>query len=206
MRTGKDGKRRRMPRRQSEPDEEDSDPPETPEERRERLERGRRWNEAATRAWIKDHPGHTAADYEHWGSCAATDEQEEHWLEWFAGFSAEFHKHEAMPTDPEVPHEATPCLIVTIPKKDYTAAALKQNRRFANALAYVRGIVLDKKLTAQLEPYADALDIIYDTLPRITGNKTFDGPCAFYEAIEKAMRRDKKLRDAIKLTGWGQQS
>ena len=33
-----------------------------------------------------------------------------------------------------------------------------------NALSYVRGIVLDKKLAAQLAPYANAVETLSDTL------------------------------------------
>jgi hypothetical protein len=89
-----------------------------------------------------------------------------------------------------------------LPAKDYTASALKALRRVANALALVRGVVPDKKLAAQLEPNAEALALIHDTVERIAGNKTFDGPCAFHEVIEKQMRRDKKFRAAIYLTGF----
>jgi len=48
---------------------------ETPAERRERLAAGARMVRAAKRAWVKDHPGHTAADCDHWGSCSATPQQ-----------------------------------------------------------------------------------------------------------------------------------
>lgn len=190
------------PRRDPEDDDEDCGPAETPEERRERLERGKRWTEAATRAWIADHPGHTAADFDHWSGCAATDEEERHWLDWFDQFSLQYHK--AMPAVIEVPDEATP-YTVSVPKKDYTAAALKDLRRSINALDRVLGIVRrDKTLVAQLERYADALETLHDTIERVAGNKTFDGPCDFFEALEKAARRDKKFRDAINLTGYGQ--
>jgi hypothetical protein len=54
--------------------------------------RGKRWHRAASRAWVKDHPGHTVADFDHWGSCAATDEQERHWLQWRSTFNAQYWK------------------------------------------------------------------------------------------------------------------
>lgn len=45
-------------------------------------------HQAASRAWVKEHPGHTVADFNHWGSCAATAEQTRHWEEWVAAWSA----------------------------------------------------------------------------------------------------------------------
>jgi hypothetical protein len=54
----------------------------TPDETRERLAAGARTIDAMTRAWVEDHPGHTAVDFNHWGSCAATPEQERHWHDW----------------------------------------------------------------------------------------------------------------------------
>ena len=86
----------------------------------------------------------------------------------------------------------------------YLPSALKQLEKYADALAKVRGIVPNKTLAAQLEPYAVALDTILDALPHITGNQTFDGPCAFNEVIAKAMEHDEKLRDALYLVGYGQ--
>jgi hypothetical protein len=54
-------------------------------------ERGIHWARAARLAWVEDHPGHTAADFELWGSCGATREQGRHWLEWDRRFSARYH-------------------------------------------------------------------------------------------------------------------
>jgi hypothetical protein len=82
------------------------------------------------------------------------------------------------------------------------AGTLKKLKRCANAFAYVRGAVPDKKLAAQLAAYADAIEIIRFTLPRITDGKPIEGPCDLREVINKAARRDKKFRDALNLTGF----
>jgi hypothetical protein len=83
------------------------------------------------------------------------------------------------------------------------AATLKKLRRYANALSYVRGIVLDKKLAAQLATYAGAVETFSDALRSLQG-EVFDGPCAMNSAIQKRAKRDRKLRDAIALIGYGQ--
>jgi hypothetical protein len=58
-------------------------------------ERGARWRETAPAAWIKDHPGHTAADFERWGSCSATVDQARHFEDWV--FAFEKRKAEPQP-------------------------------------------------------------------------------------------------------------
>ena len=43
---------------------------------------------AAKLAWVADHPGHSADDYDIWGGLRATPEQQQHWLDWTAAFLA----------------------------------------------------------------------------------------------------------------------
>jgi hypothetical protein len=59
---------------------------ETDDEQRARLAAGARTMHAMGQAWIKEHPGHTVADFDQWGSCAATPEQERHWNDWVDRF------------------------------------------------------------------------------------------------------------------------
>ena len=63
---------------------------ETDDEAREEEARAARRVPALRLAWVKDHPGHAAADFDHWGSCAATPEQERHWGEWIVAFFAQY--------------------------------------------------------------------------------------------------------------------
>ena len=69
---------------------------ETDDEERARLAAGARYVAAAKLAWVEDHPGHSAEDYEHWGSCAATDKQERHWHGWTNDFSARYRDREPL--------------------------------------------------------------------------------------------------------------
>ena len=64
--------------------------------KRARLNRGARYTAAAKLAWVEDHPGHSAEDYEHSGSCAATGEQERHWHDWSNDFSARYRDREPL--------------------------------------------------------------------------------------------------------------
>ena len=64
------------------------------DEQRKRKEAGAQYLRAAKQAWVDDHPDHTAADFDHWGSCAATPTQERHWHDWEAAFSAKYWKGE----------------------------------------------------------------------------------------------------------------
>lgn len=57
--------------------------------------RGKRWHRAASRAWVKDHPGHTVTDFDHWGSCAATAAQARHWEAWETAWGAGYRKRVA---------------------------------------------------------------------------------------------------------------
>jgi YD repeat-containing protein len=93
-------------------------------------------------------------------------------------------------------------IIVRQPTYDGAARTLKQLKRYANALADVRGVVPDKKPAAQLAASADAVEIISDTLRSLEA-QVFDGPCAMNAAIEKRTKRNSKLRDAIDLFGSG---
>ena len=93
-------------------------------------------------------------------------------------------------------------IIVRQPPYDGAARTLKQLKRYANALAYVRGVVPDKKPPAQLAASADAVEIFSDTLRSLEA-QVFDGPCAMNAAIEKRTKRNSKLRDAIDLIGYG---
>jgi hypothetical protein len=72
-RTGLDGKTRRLPQREEHED----------------LgtdglvaERAAFWKEHGLRLWIAHHPGHTAEEFERWGSCAATPAEENEWARW----------------------------------------------------------------------------------------------------------------------------
>ena len=93
-------------------------------------------------------------------------------------------------------------IIVRQPPYDGAARTLKQLKRYANALADVRGVVPDKKPAAQLATSADAVEIISDTLRSLEA-QVFDGSCAMNAAIEKRTKRNSKLRDAIDLIGYG---
>ena len=64
------------------------------DEQRKRKEAGAQYLRAAKQAWVDDHPDHTAADFDHWGSCSATPTQERHWHDWEAAFSAKYWKGE----------------------------------------------------------------------------------------------------------------
>ena len=64
------------------------------DEQRKRKEAGAQYLRAAKQAWVDDHPDHNAADFDHWGSCAATPTQERHWHDWEAAFSAKYWKGE----------------------------------------------------------------------------------------------------------------
>jgi len=55
-------------------------------------------------------------------------------------------------------------IIVRQPAYEGAARTLKQLKRYANALADVRGVVPDKKPAAQLAASADAVEIVSDTL------------------------------------------
>lgn len=49
---------------------------------RERLARAKFWEEHAFEIWRETHPQHTAADFEHWGSCRATTAQAAEFERW----------------------------------------------------------------------------------------------------------------------------
>jgi hypothetical protein len=85
---------------------------------------------------------------------------------------------------------------------DAATRALKDLKKYANAFAFVRGAVPDKKLASQLAAYTDAVETISATIPKITDpNHTYE-PCELREIINKAAKRDKKFRDALNLTGF----
>lgn len=48
----------------------------------------------------------------------------------------------------------------------------------------------------------DAIDLVSATVKTITAKRTFDGPCALRDVINKAAKRNKKFRDALNLIGF----
>jgi hypothetical protein len=85
---------------------------------------------------------------------------------------------------------------------DAATRTLKHLKKLADAFARVRGAVPDSKLASQLATYADAVEIIRTTIPKISDPSHTYEPCELREIIDKAAKRDKKFRDALNLTGY----
>jgi hypothetical protein len=67
-RTGLDGKKRKVPERKGAADL--------------TAERAAFWKENGPKVWAKSHPDHHGDEWEIWGSCSATEEEEREWSRW----------------------------------------------------------------------------------------------------------------------------
>jgi hypothetical protein len=94
-------------------------------------------------------------------------------------------------------------IIVRQPPYDGAARTLKQLKGYTNALAYVRGVVPDKKPRGATRSLCRRGRDRQRHPSQLGVAQVFDGPCAMNAAIEKRTKRNSKLRDAIDLIGYG---
>ena len=99
-------------------------------------------------------------------------------------------KELAQDDDPEI-------VTVRQPSYDGVAGTLKELSKLSRAFVIVLRAVPDKELAAKLAAYAEAVELISVTIPRIAGQKHIEGPCDLREIINRAAKRDKKFRDAL---------
>jgi hypothetical protein len=89
-------------------------------------------------------------------------------------------------------------------RPDFNSASrmMKSLDKFSAAFRYVRGAVADPVLSKQLETHAHAVEYIRWTMPDIIDPQHEYIDCELTNLIIKAAKRDEKLHDALKLTGF----